>query len=61
VRRLTPGRLRRAFAAAGVTALTMHRETSKPRESAGPLRGLVAVYYRVTGMPAFIEMVARKP
>jgi 2-polyprenyl-3-methyl-5-hydroxy-6-metoxy-1,4-benzoquinol methylase len=61
LRRLTPGRLRRAFAAAGVTALTMHRETSRPRESAGPLRALAAIYYRVTGMPAFIEMVARKP
>lgn len=61
LRRLTPGRLRRAFAAAGVTALTMHSEVSRPRESAGPLRALAAVYYRVTGMPAFIELVARKP
>ena len=61
LRRLTPGRLRRAFAAAGVTALTLHGEGSRPRESTGPLRALAAIYYRLTGMPAFIELVARKP
>jgi SAM-dependent methyltransferase len=61
LRRLTPARLRRTFAATGVTAVTLHRDTSRARESTGPFRVLAAAYYRITGMPPFIEMVARRP
>jgi SAM-dependent methyltransferase len=60
LRRLTPGRLRRAFARAGVADVTLHADTPA-RESVGPLRGLSGLYYRVTGAAPFIELVARKP
>ena len=60
LRRLRPGRLRRAFAEAGVTVLTFHRGTPA-RESVGPLRRLTGLYYRLTGVSPFIELVARKP
>lgn len=60
LRRLTPGRLRRAFARAGVTDAVLY-EATPARESAGRLRGLSALYYRVTGASPFIELVARKP
>jgi SAM-dependent methyltransferase len=60
LRRLTPGRLRRAFARAGVTDVTLHADTPA-RELGGPLRGLSRLYYRVTGVAPFVELVARKP
>jgi 2-polyprenyl-3-methyl-5-hydroxy-6-metoxy-1,4-benzoquinol methylase len=60
LRRLTPGRLRRAFARAGVTDAVLYEDTPA-RESVGRLRGLSALYYRVTGASPFIELVARKP
>ena len=61
LRRLTPAALRRAFRAAGVMALTFHGGDDRPRESAGPLRGLLGLYYRLSGVSPFIEAVARKP
>lgn len=60
LRRLTPGRLRRAFARAGVPDAVLYADTPA-RESVGRLRGLSALYYRVTGASPFIELVARKP
>jgi SAM-dependent methyltransferase len=60
LRRLTPGRLRRAFARAGVPDAALHADTPA-RESVGPLRGLTALYYRLTGASPFVELVARKP
>jgi SAM-dependent methyltransferase len=60
LRRLTPGRLRRAFVRAGVPHAVLYEDTP-PRESVGPLRGLSGLYYRVTGASPFIELVARKP
>ena len=59
LRRLTPGRLRRAFARAGVHDVTLYGETPA-RESVGRRRRLTALYYRLTGMAPFIELVARK-
>jgi ubiquinone/menaquinone biosynthesis C-methylase UbiE len=60
LRRLTPGRLRRAFARAGVGDAALHADTPG-RESVGHLRRLSALYYRLTGASPFIELVARKP
>jgi SAM-dependent methyltransferase len=60
LRRLTPGRLRRAFAWAGVPDAVLYEDTPA-RESVGRLRGLSALYYRLTGASPFIELVARKP
>ena len=60
LRRLTPGRLRRAFARAGVPDAVLYEDTPA-RESVGPLRGVSGLYYRVTGASPFIELVARKP
>lgn len=60
LRRLTPGRLRRAFARAGVPDAVLYEDTPA-RESVGPLRGLSGLYYRVTGASPFLELVARKP
>lgn len=60
LRRLTPGRLRRAFARVGVTDAALYEDTPA-RESVGRLRGPSALYYRVTGVSPFIELVARKP
>jgi len=60
LRRLTPGRLRRAFARAGVTDAVLYGDTPA-RELAGRLAGLSALYYRVSGASPFIELVARKP
>jgi ubiquinone/menaquinone biosynthesis C-methylase UbiE len=60
LRRLTPGRLRRAFARAGVPEAVLYEDTPA-RESVGPLRRLSGLYYRVTGASPFIELVARKP
>ncbi|HET7340756.1 MAG TPA: class I SAM-dependent methyltransferase [Methylomirabilota bacterium] len=59
LRRLTPGALRRAFARAGLTNLTPHGDTPG-RESVGVRRRLISLYYRLTGMAPFIELVARK-
>jgi 2-polyprenyl-3-methyl-5-hydroxy-6-metoxy-1,4-benzoquinol methylase len=60
LRRLTPGRLRRAFAAAGVRHVEFHAGTAA-RETAGRLGPPVRLYYRLSGMSPFIEIVARKP
>lgn len=60
LRRLTPARLRRAFARVGVTDVTFHADTPA-RESVGPRRRLGGLYYRLTGAAPFIELVARKP
>lgn len=59
LRRLTPRRLRRAFARAGVLDVVLYEDTPA-RESVGPLRGLSGLYYRVPGIAPFIELVARK-
>jgi 2-polyprenyl-3-methyl-5-hydroxy-6-metoxy-1,4-benzoquinol methylase len=60
LRRLTPGRLRRAFGRAGVPEAVLYEDTPA-RESLGRLRGLSGLYYRLTGASPFIELVARKP
>jgi SAM-dependent methyltransferase len=60
VRRLTPRRLRRAFAAAGVRDVRFVRG-DRARESTGPLAGLLGLYYRATGVAPFIELVAVRP
>lgn len=60
LRRLTPGALRRAFGRAGVSDLRFHDE-APPRESAGPLRVPIGLYYRWSGVSPFIELVARRP
>lgn len=60
LRRLTRGRLVRAFRAAGVTALAFHDDEPR-RESLGRLRLLTDVYYRAFGVAPFLELVARKP
>jgi SAM-dependent methyltransferase len=60
LRRLTPGAMRRAFARAGVSDLRFH-DDAPARESVGPLRGPIGLYYRLSGVSPFIEMVARKP
>jgi 2-polyprenyl-3-methyl-5-hydroxy-6-metoxy-1,4-benzoquinol methylase len=59
LRRLTAGRLRRAFARAGVREVELHADTPA-RESVGSLRRPSAVYYRLTGAAPFLELVARK-
>ena len=59
LRRLTPTFLRRAFARAGVRELRFHHD-EPPRESVGPLRVPIGLYYRVSGVSPFIEVVARK-
>lgn len=60
LRRLTPTGLRRAFARAGVRDLRFH-DDAPPRESLGPLRAPIGLYYRLSGVSPFIELVARKP
>jgi SAM-dependent methyltransferase len=60
LRRLTPAALRRAFARAGVEELRFH-DDEPPRESRGPLRVPLGLYYRLSGVAPFIELVARKP
>jgi ubiquinone/menaquinone biosynthesis C-methylase UbiE len=60
LRRLTPAGLRRAFARAGVRDLRFH-DDAPPRESLGPLRAPIGLYYRLSGVSPFIELVARKP
>jgi len=60
LRRLTPAAMRRAFARAGVADLHFHRG-EPPRESVGPLRVPIGLYYRLSGVSPFIELVARKP
>jgi SAM-dependent methyltransferase len=60
LRRLTPTSLRRAFARAGVRDLAFH-DDEPPRESVGPLRVPIGLYYRLSGVSPFIEVVARKP
>ena len=60
LRRLTPGGIRRAFARAGLRDLRFH-DDAPPRESLGPLRVPIALYYRLSGISPFIEVVARKP
>lgn len=60
LRRLTPGGIRRAFARAGLSDLRFH-DDAPPRESRGPLRVPIGLYYRLSGISPFIEVVARKP
>ncbi len=60
LRRLTRGRLRRAFRRAGVTALRFHAGDA-PRESVGPLWPLFRLYYGLLGVRPFIELTAEKP
>ena len=60
LRRLTPRAMRRAFACAGVVDLRFHDDAA-PRESLGPLRVPIGLYYRLSGVSPFIEVVARKP
>jgi ubiquinone/menaquinone biosynthesis C-methylase UbiE len=60
LRRLTPSAMRRAFARAGVSDLRFH-DDEPPRESRGPLRVPIGLYYRLSGISPFIELVARKP
>jgi SAM-dependent methyltransferase len=60
LRRLTTGRLRRAFARAGIHDTRLYDDTPA-RESVGRLSGPSALYYRLTGVSPFIELVARKP
>ncbi len=60
LRRLTPGAMRRAFARAGLRDLRFH-DDAPPRESVGPLRVPIGLYYRLSGVSPFIELVARKP
>lgn len=60
LRRLTPGAMRGAFARAGLRDLRFH-DGEPPRESMGPLRVPIGLYYRLSGVSPFIELVARKP
>jgi ubiquinone/menaquinone biosynthesis C-methylase UbiE len=60
LRRLTPTSLRRAFARAGIRELRFHHD-EPARESGGPLRVPIGLYYRLSGVSPFIELVARKP
>jgi len=60
LRRLTPGAMRRAFARARVSDLRFH-DDAPPRESVGPLRGPLGLYYRLSGVSPYIELVARRP
>ena len=59
LRRLTAARLARAFRRAGVRRLEW-APGDPARESLGPLRGVAAVWYRLTRATPFIELVARK-
>ncbi len=59
LRRLTPAAMRRAFARAGLHDLRFH-DDEPPRESVGPLRVPIGLYYRLSGVSPFIEVVARK-
>jgi SAM-dependent methyltransferase len=60
LRRLTPTALRRAFAEAGVHDLRFVAD-APARESVGPLRAPIGLYYRLSRVSPFIEVVARKP
>ncbi len=60
LRRLTPTALRRAFFRVGVSELRFFAE-ERPRESLGPLRLPLGLYYRLSGISPFIELVAIKP
>ena len=60
LRRFTPGAMRRAFVRAGVRDLRFHGD-APARESVGPLRGPIGLYYRLSGVSPFIELVARRP
>lgn len=59
LRRLTTHRLLAAFRRAGVTRVEIGAG-DPARESLGPLRGVAAAWYRLTGATPFIELVARK-
>lgn len=60
LRRLTPGRLRRAFSRVGVTDLRFHTG-DLPRESRGPFWPLFRLYYGLLGVAPFIELTAVRP
>lgn len=59
LRRLTPGWLARVLRAHGVTAIRFLGGDAA-RESGGPLRGPLALYYRLARVTPFIECVARR-
>jgi SAM-dependent methyltransferase len=59
IRRLTVGRLARAFRRVGVTDLEL-AGADAPRESLGRARAVAGVYYRLTRIRPFIELLARK-
>ena len=52
--------MRRAFARAGVSDLAF-TTTSRRASRVGPLRVPIGLYYRLSGVSPFIELVARKP
>ncbi len=60
LRRLTRGAIVRAFAVAGVRDLTFY-DDDRPRETLSRLRALTGVYYRLSGVTPYLELVARKP
>ena len=60
LRRLTKGRLRRAFRRSGVADLRFHAG-DPPREARGPFWPLFRLYYGLLGVVPFIELTARKP
>lgn len=59
LRRLTPAQVRRAFVRAGAGEVRFYGE-DRPRESLGPLRVPLGLYYRFSGVSPFIEAVAIK-
>lgn len=59
LRRLTPDRLTRAFRSVGVTEVQFFNDTPA-RESVGPLSVPIGLYYRLSGVSPFIELVARR-
>lgn len=59
LRRLTPGGLTRAFRRVGVTEIQLFNDTPA-RESVGPLSVPIGLYYRMSGVSPFIELVARR-
>jgi ubiquinone/menaquinone biosynthesis C-methylase UbiE len=59
LRRLTKGRLRRAFRQSGVADLRFHAG-DPPREARGPFWPLFRLYYGLLGVAPFIELTAEK-
>lgn len=59
LRRLTPAQVRRAFVRSGAREVRFSGG-DRPRESLGPLRVPLGLYYRLSGVSPFIEAVAVK-